>query len=274
MAIAYNPTENFQTLSQDQGAGDDILRGRARYLQEALARASSTPNPDPQTLANIASFQSELADLGERLNKSDTQRTLDLFNQNAPTLNLGQETGAINDLFNTQQAQQTQALNDIFAQQRGNAIEEAAAAGNARQPAFMSSTLNNIDAMKAKAIEQLFSSLGIGKAQATLDLGDRARQFGLAKAGAQAGIQQGGNQFGQTLGFNQEQAGTKNTLLKRQQDLDDLFRNAGLAEQVRTRQAGEPSFLDKVQQGSNIFKNVAGGAKDLYGNDKGGGALR
>lgn len=272
MAYRLEDTINWDTLSRDPNASVDVLQNRKRYLQDALARNASMPNPDPQTLTNIASFQSELSDLGERIGKHDTNQTLDLFKENSPVYNPTQDTSNINEMFNTQQDQQSRALNEMFNTQRGNAIDEAAALGNLRQPTFQSSTLNNIDAMKGKAMQELFANLGIGRNEALINAGNAGRNYGLNRAGAMAGIQQGGEQFGKTLGFNQEKFGAENTLAKRQQDLNDLFRNASLAESVRNRQASEPGLMDKIQQGFGIANSgvdTISKAGKLFGNPLG-----
>lgn len=274
MTMAFSPDENYDILSRDPNASPDVLNRRKQYLQQAIARASSTPNPDPQTIANINSFQAELSDLGNRIGKIDTNKTLDLFTQNTPAYNPSQDTANINEMFNTQQGQQARALDEMFAKDRGNAIEEAAALGNLRQPTFTSSTLNNIDAMKARAMQELFASLGIGKNQALLGAGAEGRNYNLNRAGQMAGIQQGGEQFAQSLGFQKDKFGTQSTLAKRQQDLDELFRRDSLSEQIRKRDDEKPGLMDKLSKGTSLANQMYDAGNNISGNKYGQDLLK
>ncbi len=257
------------------------LNERSRSLKQGISKLSADPrgilgaNYDPTIASDLGGMQAEYGDVQNLLNQGNIDKTLGLFNQYSPQVDESSDRAAIDDLFKTQQDQKLQALNDMFAQQRGQAIDEAAATGNLRQPGFQAYNLNSIDALKSKAVEQLFAELGIGKNQAILDSNARNRELGFNKARTAAGIMQGGQQFGDELSFNRDKFDTSTGLSKREQDLNDLFRRDELGQRQRMFDDSQPSGFDKnlarAGAAANVFGNVTAGVKNLLGS---GGALR
>lgn len=241
----------------------DALGKRAMDLKNAIARSSSVMNPDPTTLANIAQFQAELGEINSQLDEGKTNDILELFNQYAPDVDTSADEATIRELFGQQEEQQMRGLDERFMDQRKTAIDEAAATGNLRQPGFLTKGLGSIDALKARAAQELMSSLGLGQSQAILDSRANARTMGMNKASAMAGIKQGGQQFADSLGFNRERFGADNVLQKRQQDLDELFRRDSLSESIRTRDDAKPGLMDKIGKGVSLGRNIVGGIGDI-----------
>jgi len=248
---------------------------RAQSLKESIARMSADPknvlgaNYDPNLARDIAGMQAELGSVQDLINQSQIDQNLALFDRYSPQVDESSDRAAIAELFQTRRGQEMNALNEMFNQQRGQAIEEAAATGNLRQPAFAASQLNNIDALKAKAVQALFAELGIGENTALLDRTAQNRELGFNKARVAAGIRQGGQQFGDELAFGRDQFNTTMGLKRRDQDLDDLFRRDQLNLQRSMFEESQPSGFDKnLARAGNVVgiaKNITGIGKDIFG---------
>lgn len=197
------------------------------------------------------------------------------------------QRNAIEDIFKTVTPQQTQALNEVFNQQRGQAIEEAAAAGNLRQPAFMSSVLGRMDADRGKAMADLFANLGSKRSESLLgveerlaEAGRRGREFAASLGQDEshfgrnldqsrrmnlANLLQGGGQFQQTFGLERDKFGEA----KAQNALENLFNRESLAQADRLGKmqasANKPSALSQITGLVGGAGQLIGGISDLAG---------
>lgn len=244
---------------------------RKRSLIEGINRirnnprtfmGSGDPNFDPgqtQALqAQLASFESELSGIEEGKAQRDVERQLGFFEEALPAGATETQSDLVRDLFSTRRAEDIDALDQLFKEQRGSQLDEAAVAGNLRQPGFQASLAQGIDANKSRAVGDLLSRLSGQEAGQLLNVSQRGQDLGLQAAGAKAGIVGGESQFARNLGLDKDRFGFQRDFSTRQQGLDELFRNAQLAEQVRGRkQKGKRDLFDKVGAGLDLTQKTS-----------------
>ena len=135
--------------------------------------------------------------------------------------------------------------------------KEAAALGILRSPAGYAG-IADIESNRGRALADAISKIMGAKGTATAGLEEFGADYGLRRGTTAANIlasKKSGSLAEREFDYGRE-------VQERQSALDEIFRNAELAETVRNRQAQEPSTMDKIMGGLNIADkalSVAGG---------------
>lgn len=259
------PKSTISDLPDFSSWTDDQIRKYMGTINGTLNNAG-TSTTDAQTLqGQLGTLQNEL---NTRINNQNRSDITNAFSDTGATSDQNIRN-AIDQIFGNQQNVQTQNLNNLFSQQRGNAIEEAAALGNLRQPGFQSSTLNNIDAQKSQAMAQLLGTLGAGQGQARVGAENDIANRNLQRAGSMASLLTGQSNFGQNFGLQQNQFNSN----QRQQSMDNLFNQQAMdqAGQLGQMQANaqKKSPWDTLGGIAGGIGGLAGGTGQLLGGLKG-----
>jgi len=219
----YQRPSTISALPDISGWDENKLRNYMQTVQGTL----NSSNPNPSDTANLQGqlgvLQNELQN--RTIANNTAQSRSDIFNSFGDTGAASDQRtrDAIDQVFGNQQDVQTRNLNDLYNTQRGNAIEEAAANGNSRQPAFQASLANGIDANRGRAMSDLFSNLGAAKGQAVVGNENNIQNRNLSRASSMAGLLTGQNNFGTSLGTNTGLAQQTFNAGQRQQAMDNLF---------------------------------------------------
>lgn len=187
------------------------------------------------------------------------------------------QRGAVNDIYNNQQAQGLQGIDERYNPQRKQAIEEAGVLGNLRSPAFQSTTLANMDASRSRDTSNLLSQLGSSRGQALTGVEQglagqlqQGRQFGvnaqqsqnqlgLQRTTSLANLLQGNNQFGQTFGLQNQQFNAG----QGQQGYENQLNNFGLNNAIQS--GNRQAQIDRQNQQQGQFSSLANGIGGLAG---------
>lgn len=252
-----------------------LVRGIAKLRADPkLYMSRQDPNynaGDTTSLqVQLADFERELNDIEANKGRADTERALGFYDQYNPSNLYQDQVSSIRDLFSGLSSRGRREIEDLFRENSIRNREEAAASGISTQPGFQAAQQNDLNATRNKALQQLFTDLGVGEAQNLIGASQRAQDIGLNIAGNKAGLLTGESQFGRNLDLNKNQFSSSLGYNTQGRAEDNAYRNAALAEQVRLRkdQFKGPSMFQKVGAGFDLadkFLNTTKGFQSAFG---------